>query len=643
MTYVIKTVNGLCGSGKTTALIKSLHNNTEKTIIAVPTIVLAEEYKSRIEKENIKNCMVIHSENSINKNPANAIKKALADNSCKTLIITQASFQKIELTSLKDVNVIYDEIPTVDSFYEPYLPFNHNLLTDWLEIDTTFDDPILYKMQLRPVYKTLSLKNTVRSPLEIAAARKEAQRKAMKFIRRPYDSVDALIKPIIEHAYNGDIVLMNKENYKKIVIDRDVTEHDDEANKLYFTCLRSPRGLTRVKSATVMGANLDTSMMYDVWSRYFDIKFETDTDITPHLDYADKEYRNGHLLELTWLHEKPWTKTDADRISYGMTRHELNIALADKEFGDMPVLGVVNNSHKEHFPIEWVRCPVIAHGVNIYSDYKAIYFGAALNRTPRHNKMLTDFGIDKEWITRATAHEVMHQCVMRTALRDSNNTDVVKVVVADKPMADELARLFPGCSVNPSTDATRKSASSRTEKSRSKGKIVTLIDMATTHGMLPNGNPQPTDILTFVKIIHGFSKNNIIDNFNKNDFKFNDITLTTINSKKSSDVLKTKVVVFDIDNGTLPHEVCHNRFSVEHAISHLIVNGSDTSTYKAYFFINELTDYDMAVTHIRNLLGVDSPISTDAPCVKIGFEKTTFTYKFKIATIFELKGNALTL
>jgi len=57
------------------------------------------------------------------------------------------------------------------------------------------------------------------------------------------------------------------------------------------------------------------------------------------------------------------------------------------------------------------------HGLNRYDGFHNIYFSAALNREPRHLRMLKALGFDLAYVHEATTHEVIYQVVMRTSLR----------------------------------------------------------------------------------------------------------------------------------------------------------------------------------------------------------------------------------
>ena len=137
----IQYVDGLCGSGKTWGLgeyIKSDVNNYNKKMIITPSIILANQIHNQLAVEcNIENVNLIHSENT--SNVATALMKAIEDidfHGNGVIVCTQQAFFRVPFFQNKDSwTLIVDEIPKIDNFYNPSLPYNHPLLTQYIEID----------------------------------------------------------------------------------------------------------------------------------------------------------------------------------------------------------------------------------------------------------------------------------------------------------------------------------------------------------------------------------------------------------------------------------------------------------------------------------------------------------------------------
>lgn len=119
-------------------------------------------------------------------------------------------------------------------------------------------------------------------------------------------------------------------------------------------------------------------------------------------------------------------------------------------FGGEPFLYVTNNDRNALFLEETTgarRMKVGCHGLNRYDGFHNIYFSAALNREPRHLRMLKALGFDLAYVHEATTHEVIYQAVMRTSLRRPDATDPVTIIVPDSRAANRLASLLGATNV----------------------------------------------------------------------------------------------------------------------------------------------------------------------------------------------------
>jgi hypothetical protein len=92
------------------------------------------------------------------------------------------------------------------------------------------------------------------------------------------------------------------------------------------------------------------------------------------------------------------------------------------------------------------RIPAIAHGLNEYQTYYNVFFAAALNREPKHYKMLEDLGFTSKRIQQS-ALEVAYQGTMRSALRDFGSDAKVRVIVPDLPSVQYLTDPIGPCTV----------------------------------------------------------------------------------------------------------------------------------------------------------------------------------------------------
>src|SRR5262249_20318828 len=126
---------------------------------------------------------------------------------------------------------------------------------------------------------------------------------------------------------------------------------------------------------------------------------------------------------------------DGARVLSKMRDHSVAV------FDGQPFLFTLNNDvdDKGLEAVGGTRIPAVAHGLNDYQSYMNVFFGAALNREPKHNRMLQDLGFSPKCIQQASM-EVVYQGTMRSALRDFTSRAIVRVIVPDLPTARYLHR-----------------------------------------------------------------------------------------------------------------------------------------------------------------------------------------------------------
>jgi hypothetical protein len=151
----IHYVDGLCGSGKTFGLGKYIQQspNQHKFIITTPSRILATQIFDQFIALGIEQVYKIHSPDK-----STSVSNVVADIMAKidlintlghgVIICTQQAFPRIEFFE-NDHNwtLVIDEIPTIDKFDAPTLPYNHNLLSKYITLgDETGKTKGLYEI-----------------------------------------------------------------------------------------------------------------------------------------------------------------------------------------------------------------------------------------------------------------------------------------------------------------------------------------------------------------------------------------------------------------------------------------------------------------------------------------------------------------
>lgn len=130
-------VDGPCGSLKTFATCKHIAM-THKSgrgmfVVCSPTKALVDQTETMLREAGGKHIHCIHEDCSKNiQGDIRLATKDIAEAGFGTLLITNASFDRI-LHRPTDWDLIIDEIPRYDTFYELSIPRKFGLLTEYIE------------------------------------------------------------------------------------------------------------------------------------------------------------------------------------------------------------------------------------------------------------------------------------------------------------------------------------------------------------------------------------------------------------------------------------------------------------------------------------------------------------------------------
>ena len=602
MTTVFNYVDGLCGSGKTHAAIKAIHSNPfQKTILAVPTKNLADQCHRDFASAGITKFKNITTDTlPSHRSVAGAIlqqTKQYNKEEGGSIITTHAAMSFLPRNAMggrDEWNLINDEIPQIDFFYEPCIPNNFNKITDLIELGDKFIDDIW----------TVKLKDK-----EVAS----------QWLSGCHDDMDQIIQPIINGMVNEDMMLVRASSWNKVVSglkspDVVVGKRKTGGNKVFFMRLVTPASYSGFKSTTFMGANFTMSLFYDIWSRIMDVEFNAHPQITKNLRYADHS-SVAKRLKITYLQENNYSKCQANTSRDGRKLADTYARKAHEVMGSDDALCVLNKDDASFKPAKWTQISPMSHGLNEYQDYTNIYFGAALNRPPQHIKMLMDIGVSQEIIYRSSAIESAYQTLMRTALRNPDSAEIVQCVVVDKATAEAIAMLFPGCLIGP-VDGIQKKAVV-VPKSSAEMKHKTRLEIAKAQlalddrivigetdetGILVNGfndirsqstyteRMTPTEFTGVMKKVH---TNNIIDSKTDNAL-FN---TTEFNGNRTTEnVVSSGMVAIDCDGGEMTPDEFSSVFSdVSHIITNSASNDGTNNRFRALFFVDKEMTVD---THL---------------------------------------------
>ena len=257
---IIYYVDGLCGSGKTFGLGRYIQQSRlhQKFIITTPSKALADQIHTQLNGLGISNCHKIYSSDNRSSNvPAQVMAaiKIINGFGQGVIICTQQVFPHIHFIENREEWVlVVDEIPKVDQFDAPALPYNHGLISQYINITETVGTGLY----------------AIEGNTDIA------------IMGGNVDSINEIIRPIIEDIYSEHYrCYTDKTNWDRLVEQHQVSDdtvHDkgygNDFNKLFFLRLLQPSIYQGFAQVIMMGANFQHSLLYRYWSDYCDVLFK---------------------------------------------------------------------------------------------------------------------------------------------------------------------------------------------------------------------------------------------------------------------------------------------------------------------------------------------------------------------------------
>lgn len=428
----IKTVDALCGSGKTYAAInfavkharrgakfvfvqpaKELNNQSYKDCLkaAGGDIPVTKIHTDTCHKASVKSAVLDHVKQS--------------GDGGEILFITHAAFLTMRYWhNPNDWHIIFDEIPVVDKCFTRNVPNSHKMVTDL--ITSVSADPLYYQLIVE----------------DSKALRAMAENKRQDDVYKVFRDVSEAL--ISDHWG----VFTKKDNWHRLT-------GNNSSGSSQFVCfgLLKPSIFEKFKSVTIMGAMLKESIMY-LWWLSQGVQFISHPVIEEKAQTRLSKHLNGSQVTIRYFFDAPWSKYSRDTPEYingGAVKKLDHIKTKMKEqFGNKKFLWVANNdvldSEMNNFP-NAQRLSNSPHGLNQYQGIHNVIFLSALNPTPAHFVFLESKGISSDDLRDAMVHQTTYQSVMRCSVRNTNNSSPKTVLVTDKQTAEWLGSHFAGCSI----------------------------------------------------------------------------------------------------------------------------------------------------------------------------------------------------
>jgi hypothetical protein len=313
----------------------------------------------------------------------------------------------------KGWDLIIDEELTVYRYFSHRVPETHRLLTEHLRIEP-----------LGPTYGRVHVNDF--SGLE----KKSRNRRG-----------DEILEQVIETSR-----ILGNDHFQTFVN----TEHygsllEGKREKLTFYSILQPSVVKGFRSVFMAAANFTDTAVYRLWSKQ-NIEFQEDHDFAKALRYS--VHLNGDLATIYYFFECLWSRKCCDAIIEETTKATTLQRMIDGVaalFGQDRFLFQMNKRFQTSpFGSNATRLPGKPHGLNIYSDVHDISFFSSLNPSSDQFGFLQSRGLSSDEVRTITYHSPAYQAIMRTSLRNLDDTNPKRIIVPDRGAAEYLQKLLPG-------------------------------------------------------------------------------------------------------------------------------------------------------------------------------------------------------
>jgi hypothetical protein len=333
------------------------------------------------------------------------------------LIVTKEAYKHIPYFNRRENwKSVIDEIPQVDVGHKLNLPRNMDKISSRVECGPEVNDHLV----------------------QIVAKDPKALRSELDAVK---DDLDNVLREFYEHLISDNYdTFVEIADWERLV-EKENFSSNENINEL--TCV-SMLNTKLLQNSILLGANVEDSLLFHWLKRFHGLRMGPHDEITSRLrtDIKPMSCEISYFFENRNFSKYLYNSTVTGSVTFIDLMDE-NVA---NKFGNEPFLYVSNKDRKSKLDemLNVKKISVHSHGLNDYRDYKAMYFSAALNRTPKHLKVLKHLGFDMEQIRTAESHEITYQSVMRTSLRNELCDDLVRLVVSDKSAAERLVSLIDG-------------------------------------------------------------------------------------------------------------------------------------------------------------------------------------------------------
>jgi hypothetical protein len=552
----IYLIDGVCGSGKTTAMVNYISKFVpigSKFIVSQPSKKLCKQTAEQFDALNIPYEYITADDEQYAGKTFYAFEasvRKLAKSEEGGVIITSHSVylevaHNLEDSVRKNFNVFFDEIASIDSTTTMNVKKFNAVIEQHFEVMHT------------NCMHTYDFKIKSESYDEVKDMLDNALAKTDMFLSGT--DVIAFLQTMLD------------DNTDKSVCKSSWNTRTANGYQLNVHSVMRPDAFRNWNSCRIMGAHAAESMLAAIWPQ---MGVSIEMDKSPYFQLKkDHNDLSNRKVSVYFFCGKNYSKKTRDAAGLD-TRFDNLSNEVQKLFKGQASLWIANNDVNDD---EWqvknsIREKNVCHGINEHRYKSNIAFLSALNDTPAHfGYMESRYGVDKLTLQKAKAYETMYQAVFRLSLRTSEADLIkelgyipeVKIVVGDKLMADRLCEILPFAkqySMGQIEDAwgnsnkargrerkeVKKSNSESTKESRAKKKVFKDAVKALNENTFKLLSTEPGVTLTYESSIFD-KKNKLASGYANNWDEVKDslaIAYTNSPTKKDENIL-SNFVVFD--------------------------------------------------------------------------------------------------
>lgn len=417
MTKHITYNSSKTGSGKTEFIINQIVKSQDNNIIIAPNKKLCNEIEKRLTKAGENSVITLHQDTI--SNPINALKSYMANREFKNIITTHASFltafnEGLSMELLWNLYIDEDLSPVIeDEIYLTHLsiPFFMGMFT--FTQDPNFEEYMIMKPISETITDVIQDHSVIDNILGSPHFRKMA-------------------KSIVSENLTTK---MSKKMYDRMVDAVKDTRPTKDFKVTTVSFLHSTP-LSRFKSINISSSFYDLTLSYQIFEKLgFKMLKQDFTSYHNRTDFSN--------VEINYFVDENWSKKVRTAKVNGVTTQEAISQIINKELQNAKYIYNTNVDSREAFGFTGQLVTHI-HGVNSYSNVRNVVYMPSLNASGELVNFMSSMGIGRKNIDFDRNVLSAYQFVSRSAIRDPNNKEKIRIYVMDKRTAEFLHATYGG-------------------------------------------------------------------------------------------------------------------------------------------------------------------------------------------------------